>query len=505
MFKINIRKYSIHYFLVTIFLFYFYMAYNTPLTGDDWTWGTDRGIARLTSFFDGYNGRYFSNILELIVTRSEFIRYLIHALFSTLLIFALGKIIGGGKNIIPYLLSFILLLLLPPNIYAQTYGWTAGFVNYVPSIVLLLIFLLIAKKAIDDQALSSNKGLLFTIIPLGILTPLIVEHVSLFALFTAGCIVVYSFLKYKKVFLVHILYLLSLLIGSIIMFTNKAYLNVILGTDTYRTISNDPVEETGLLQRIYDTYTGDMYKYLFIENPLVNVFLGTMVVLLIINFVTTSKRNNYIIKPLLIFINIGFMLYVLFFKRILGFEYLGELTNDFEAIFSILYFLSIIITVILYVKDSTIKTRLLYYISGVVLLSAPFVFITPYGPRAALAPIVFLMLIGLEIYNYNIRNTDKTNEKLLPVFLSIALFVAITYASIFTIIGKAERDRIALIEQENQKNVEIINLPKLPFSQFMWMSSPPNEHFNLMFKLFYNIKEDTKVEFLPYDEFKMNN
>ena len=80
----------LQYILVVIF--FGFIAYSVPLTGDDWTWATHIGIDRLNSGFENYNGRYVSNILEIIVTRVEWLRILIATIISTLLVFTTAKI-----------------------------------------------------------------------------------------------------------------------------------------------------------------------------------------------------------------------------------------------------------------------------------------------------------------------------------------------------------------------------------------------------------------------------
>ena len=57
-----------------------------PLFGDDWMWGSYRGEELLSSWFEGYNGRYVSNLLILGMTRSMVFRNITVALFFTLIV-----------------------------------------------------------------------------------------------------------------------------------------------------------------------------------------------------------------------------------------------------------------------------------------------------------------------------------------------------------------------------------------------------------------------------------
>lgn len=488
------------YFAALFFLFFFFLAINTPLTGDDWTWGTERGIARLKNNFSNYNGRYVSNILEILLTRYDILRYFTLTILSTLLVYTIGKLTNRETKGIHLPLSFVLILLIPVSVFAQTFGWTAGYVNYVPSLVLLFTYLITVQNIYDDKTPTYSKKAMVFIVPLGILTALIVEHVTLFALFTSGYVIVYTYVKHKKFLAFHIAYLASLLFGSLIMFSNGAYWNVLSGNDSYRTIRNEAKENTDLINRVYDVYSGSMHKYLFLDNLPINLFLGIMVIILIVRFTSKSNWMNFILRPILLVSIVGFLIYGLFFKSILGDNFLQHYTEDFEALFSIIFFVSIVVAVIFYVNNNAFKWRTLYYLSGVVLLSAPFVFITPYGPRAALASVVFLILAALELFAYNSKLSSWSNKSIYKPLIPAILVLIIGYSYVFATIGQVNKERIALLKEEVHAGRDIIYLPDLPFNQFLWMSSPPNKHFNKMYKRFYKVPEETTVKFAPYED-----
>src|SRR5699024_2493618 len=289
------------YIIISLTLiFFFYLIYNTPLTGDDWTWGTERGITRLQNFFDGYNGRYLSNILEIILTRNDVLRYLIITIFTISLIFLISKLYDNKDKTTFFLLAFTLIMLMPVDMYSQTIGWTAGFVNYVVSLVLLLIYLVITKNIYSEKTLSYPRWLWMLLIPLGILTQLVVEHVSLFVIVIAFYVLIYSYVKFKKIFIEHFVYFVSVIIGSIIMFTNKAYINVIEGKDSYRTLKEvNPQESASILNKVYEIYTSSIYKYLFLDSFVVIIFIGLMAVILLFNYKNSNNKYNVIVKSIL--------------------------------------------------------------------------------------------------------------------------------------------------------------------------------------------------------------
>lgn len=488
-------------FYLGVYLFFLFLSYNTPLTGDDWTWGTKAGWSRLQNGFADYNGRYISNILELAITRIDILRYLIVALFSTLLIFLIAKITNHRNTLIPMMLSFIMILLTPTKIFAQTFGWAAGFINYVPSLALLLLYVYIVRNIYSEDKPIYNKWLPLFIFPLGLATQLIVEHVTLFALYTAVAVILYTYFKHKKVMVLHLTYLVSLIVGSIIMFSNGAYWNVLNGTDTYRAVGNEITEEMGILAKIYYVYSEQIYKYLFLENIFINLIIGILIIILITRSVSNSNWIGLVIKPLLLSIIIGSMLYLLVVGEVLGNEFLGTKTNDFEAFICTLFFMSILVSIALFVDIQTYKIRLFYYLSGVVLLIAPFIFISPFGPRCVFASYVFMVLVCLELFSYLTNSSTFSYKKLIKPLLATIFVLIIGYAYIFAMNGSTSRERLLHLKEEVNKKEQKIELQELPFTQFHWMTSPiPNLYQTETFKVYYGVPKNTEIEIIPYDQ-----
>ena len=120
--------------IILIGVFFFIMSILIPLTGDDWTWKSERGIERLKSGFSGYNGRYISNLLEIISVRFELFKIFLMTCFSTLLIFFMSKLVFREDSNNRSIYVLVLVILMPITIFQQTFGWVAGYVNYVISV-----------------------------------------------------------------------------------------------------------------------------------------------------------------------------------------------------------------------------------------------------------------------------------------------------------------------------------------------------------------------------------
>ena len=477
-----------------LFLFFGFLAYNIPLTGDDWMWGSHKGMELLESNYKDYNGRYLSNTVEVLLTRYDWFRVLFYALFSTLLVYMTGKLFKKETKW-PMLMAFVLFMLVPIRIFAQTFGWIAGYVNYIPSLVLLIIYLYIIQNILEDEPPVYKKSYTYWMIPLGLSTVLIVEHITLFAIFTAGIVILYTYYKHKKWYSMQLAYLFSTVIGAVIMFTNGAYLNILLGKETYRTIR----EYDGIIDRFYTTYKESMYSFLFIDNVLIHLIISALLILLLVKTTSTKKWVEKAVKPFFIFVILSFDIFLLIFKKVLGSHYLGIHTADFEAWFTLLFFITMVATVLLFVSQKSIKIRLMYYVSGIVLLTIPFVYITPYGPRCVLGAYTFMTLFAMELLVYLGKEYEWSFAGLKKVLGISSLVLIMVFSFIMYLNGDAHRTRIDKLQSDLKKNEEVIEITELPYPQFHWMPTPVktlgHRHH---FKVLYNVPADTEINIIPY-------
>lgn len=486
-----------------LFIFFAIVAFFTPLTGDDWTWGTFIGTDRLSNFFKDYNGRYLSNVLEIIMTRSPLIRILFFALFSTLLIVLTGKLISSKRNI-TINFAFFLFMLIPTAIYAQTFGWLAGFVNYIPSVVLLLAYLVIIKNVLEPTVPQYKKYTAVLIAPFAFFSTLIVEHVTLFALLTGFMVIAYTYYVHKKIHAVHISYFISTLIGSIVMFTNGAYLKVFLGEDTYRTVR----EYDNIFDRFYTTFKQSMYQILFMDNKLIWLIVSILVCILLLKTKNESKSSiENKLKPLLLFNIISFNLFNMVFDYSLGHSFLGTHTKDAESIFTLIFFCSIVIASILFVKNKTIKIRLIYYVSGIIFLTIPFVFITPYGPRCVFGTYTFIVLFALELLVYLAEEYQWSLDSLNKALTISNVILVFAFSFILSMNYFTNKERIGQMYNDVNENKTHIVMRELPFPQYHWMPTPKailTSH-SRTFKIFYDIPTETEIEVIPYFKSQRNN
>ncbi|MCW1928847.1 DUF6056 family protein [Bhargavaea beijingensis] len=465
-----------------VLFFFFLISVNTPLTGDDWTWKSSRGIDRLMDFFKDYNGRYLSNIFEIVLVRNDLLRFVTLTLVSFGVIALINKIVFKLPNAYTFLITFILIMIMPTKIYAQTLGWTAGYVNYVISIFFVLLYIYY------DKFLKSEKEKLLHIVMLFVLgfsTQLLVEHITLYAVFLAIFILLKDKISLGKFSASGVAYLLSTIIGAGVMFSNGAYLNILSKNDSYRQIGN----QEGLLIKVADTFSNHMQKFLFVENYLLIVLLAVIALVVL-------WKNKNVLSFVTGFYIIGYLMFLGMKKDYIATHKLPDPMVALSAILTIVFVVALFIVIYFIVKKHKLNNAYEVVLFGLsaVILSLPFLILSPYGGRGALASYVFMVMVLLKIYD--LQQFAKIERGLGKYLISaLTVVLAVYYLIPITSNGIVSRERIEMIEQTDFKDKEKIVLPGIPYKQFHQMPDPAEKvYMTRFFKDVYGIPQNVVIE-----------
>lgn len=465
--------------------FYIYIAVQIPYTHDDWDWGLANGWEQLITA--NINSRYSGNLLEVLMTRSELFKSLFMGLVFTALPIAIAMFTVKDKTqgVSIILASNILLLLLPQTVWQQTYGWVAGFANFVTSALWVSLFFDLSRGLFQKNAIMPVGALKCIMVGIFCVSmQLFAENITVFMI---GVSIVFwggALIKWRKISGYYTMMLLGSITGAGIMFSSSMY-ETLLSTgqavDGYRELTFDTHSSLieiiqGFSARFFGEfmpgiYGGDNWFYCVIISMLFIVLLAQV----------KERKLKYPMIGLVILSTIAVIMMALAEK--------GSI--KILASVSVGYFLSIFLSIIVAFSD---KKLTMLKLSGIwwahPLVMVPLVVINTVGERSFLMPIVFLvMFIAALLSEIKINwRADKV--------LSICLLVLMIYwGVIYTDIGIVKRERAEIINEAILNEASEIILPQFPHEEYLWWPDPKSEYRRKYFRLFYGLNESVEIKF----------
>ena len=514
--KKTIRNNPILWLLIFgIWLFYLWIIYETPYEIDDWSWGLPEGWQALLT--GEWNGRYLSNLLEVTVSRSLLLKTLLIGTFAALLPVlsaqlcmrflddekAYGVEAKHREKATPlFLLAVMLYLTLPIPVWAQTYGWIAGFSNFGFAGIILLIYQVILLRVLQSD--RQNSKLLYAVVFLfGIGMQLVLENTTIYALaVTAFFLLEEAIKKRKENVRLFVWMLVGNMIGTVMMFKGSIY-----GT----------LMETGLAVNGMRAITIDQSKSL-VENLLLcqqrfvyffpqsiwsrNWVLSTSIsILLAVNYL--RKRSTFRTAAAAIFI----LFAALFcFMHLVGpiEAFVPDWSDVLTQRLNLLYFWFVAGSVVfLWRKEKWRMATLLF-----LWLSAPGLIlpltVTNMNAEAArcflpsaVFQIEFCLILFLEsklLKKNQICNTAT-------ILLGAAVFLCcVQRLVIYHDINSVRLERAEMVRMAQKGGADQLDFPDFPHWEYLWVTEPVGERQRAYFRAFYQVPDGVKMHFNTGEE-----
>lgn len=491
-------------FCAVLFAAFAVLAYLFPYSGDDWAWGSEIGLERLESGFDGYNGRYLGNLLVLALTRRKFLQTLTVAA-STLCLCVMPAVYCSSLKISLLSFSALLIFLIPKQVFVQSVVWTAGFSNYIPPILLVFAYFLIIRNTFGEKPVYKKYIPIMTFL-LGFACTLFMENVTLYAVVISFLIALYTRIKHGKLFLSHIANLVGCVLGAAIMFSNSAYSGVLAQKDRYRS--------TAMSEGFMPTLKGHLetiINQLFVNNIPLIIIISVLCVILAVSFLKKNENAKHrSVVYTTAFLNVLTAGLICAKNRFpywiiaVGNEKSSNMTVLFFAFIVCIYCLSVLLSVIVCVTDNDKKFSILLLLISAPVLIAPLLIVNPIGPRCFMPPYFMMSAFCVGLFDYlqrEIRLSEIMNKGIMlsswAVSLAIFIFAFSVYSTVHTYAVK--RDEYVIKQVEKGESVVIVC--KLPYGSYVWTGDPVSDPWDYRYKLFNGINENIKFEFLSYSEF----
>lgn len=481
------------------------LIYLFPYSGDDWAWGSQIGLDRLAVFFKQYNGRYAGNLLVMALTRSKLLN-IIFTSASLVLVCLLPKLYSGSKKLSAALLAFALFLLTPKSVWVQSVVWTAGFTNYIPPVILTMIYLTLVRNIFSDEKPVYGKLMPLATAIIGFVASLFMENITLYGVALSACVILFALIKHKKVFAPHISNLIGSIGGTVFMFSNSAYGAIANAEDGYRS--------TALSEGLFDTIKshvktiGDIF---FVNNIVMLTVISILCVILTFVYLKSCEnRGMKIISCSAVAVNL-ICLVLLYSKKIFGYWLVGinlmqaeTVMNFFIFFIAIVYFLAICVTVVICIEDKNRMWATAFVLLSVPVLIAPLLVVNPIGPRCFFPPYFLCIVLCVCLYDSvtgALENEKAFESSVCTAFAAIAAAAFIFTVSIYAPIHKYDMKRNEYAVKQSELGYEKITVCKLPYTSYVWTGDPSNEPWIERYKLYYGINPDAELELVSYKDF----
>lgn len=475
------------YIFLTVFGLFFMLSYLFPYTADDFTWAKNS----LSFYFNpshlfDYDGRYFGNSLTLIFGKIPLLLHFVYAIFMVFIVDLVKRIF---ENRWIFMGVLILLLTTSREVFAQTFGWKAGYFNYVASIVFPLLLIVLVKELVLERKelhffsnYSTSKRVL--VIACSLIFQWMSEPVSILNVISILCFIAYQVVMKIKVHKVWTDVAIGTVAGAILMFANKGYYRSFTGQDKYRSVG-------GGLETVYFNFK-EIIQQLMINNQVL------MIVLTLVVSVVIAKKWNFLKTKtkIILFFNSGFMISFLSY-----FYFMNSVTDKFPkhdffgVVLAVLFMLSLLSSVMILSNNDLIN---LYLILASVLLVLPYIIIQPFGARCVFGSIVLLSILAMRLIANNFSELD------LRMVMSIILIGIFSYYfSLGYVIHAATNRNIEFLTYQVDKKRDKLIYLQVPNGGYYWNPENDRQEDNPRFQRYYNLPKG-KGKLVNYEDWQAN-
>ena len=462
---------------------------------------------RLNTLFRDYNGRYFGNFLVLILTRSKLLTILVKAAAFT---FACWTCYCYCKkrSVSTLLFSFALLLIIPRLVLREAVVWTSGFSNYVPPALISIVYLN-RISCITEKEPQKESGFIVNFL-LAFSGGLFMENITVFNIVLGAVVIGFVWIKWRRFYRAHIGFLIGAILGAVVIFSNSSYAQIAAGTGYYREVPHT-LKDT-LLTIWYNAQA--ILDYLVFENAW--LCLVITVILLLLAFHIRKDQSNEINKRRILYASVAnvVVLGVIFYEYLVYSHIQSVLPDvlirpafifhEMRSFTALGYVLSVVILIALCAPKEW-KFKILLPLFCVPVAMAPLLVVQPIGPRCVFLGYLLMMMCACSLFTY--LWTEVLNRKFLQRIISTATAAMIVvqlvrFSFIFIPIYYWDNQRNTFAKFQSDTGKNTVYLCTLPNEEYLHNSSPTGGNLIERYILFYGLREDVTLEFVPSQELK---
>ena len=486
-----------------------WIAYSTPYGLDDWAWGLPYGWNMFLT--GGLNSRYVGNLLEVIVTRSYFLKVLLHGTLGMLLPVASSLVIeriaagteesssdSGGLRLKLLFLAAFLFGTIPVAVWRETCGWVGGFSNYGLASFLLVCWQYLLFSAVRNGGRKAPAGRLLLVGLFGVCLQLVLENVTVYALAATFLALLTEWIRRKKCPVRLLALFVGCMVGTALMFSSSIYtslLNTGYAVGQFRSLSFS--RDDGIVQILKIFY--QRFLYFYPGDIWGNNWVACCAICLLL--LLPASRQKPFLRVLSFLFCLGFAVYFVFARFFGPLEDYWPLWNEvLTQRLHLLFFWGVLLMLLLFRWQNRDARKTLAFlwlsVPGVIL---PLIAVKMVTYRYYFCSCLFLVEFALALLAYEHRNLRPCLSRVLTVVLGIVLAaVCVQRFVIYAHIGEGKRERDLLIEQARNGEISRLYFPELPHSEYLWTNEPPDGSEQVkFFRQYYAIPDEVEMSNFP--------
>jgi hypothetical protein len=479
------------------YLFAFFVAFSAlalvfPYSGDDWAWGSHLGVERLNTLFVDYNGRYAGNLAIFALMRMGILAKFVLAALVTLTQHLIVRV-SGYRTKTGYLTVGALFVLMPLGMWRQAVAWMSGFSNYGMAAVCMLGYLAMLKRdLVAGEPTDRRAWRVLLALTGGFVSALFVEHVTLhLVIATAVGLVAYTWV-HRRWYVSGTAWLVSVLAGAFVMFSNGAYHLAVSSQPHYQSVQRHATVY-GVFAKAMDPIARQSTTQNWLLNLTIIALLLGLAALFVREVASSGKRGFARWAPWLVAgLSAGYLVlwrtaatYVLYPSPF-------ALFNGFAAI---LLLGAIVIAALAFVDDAVDRWTILAACASIVVLIAPFALVDPVGPRCFYPSYMLLLVVVGVLLRRVIGRYSASNWMSVVNALFATLLVGALLGSgyVYARFAVTAHRRLAAIERRLAAGKTTVSFPASPFRGFVQDGEPYYEPMETRYKDYYGLPQSLKI------------
>lgn len=462
--KLGSRPRAVIVSLLMFLLFVVYFA-SLPLITDDWNYHLSgvHSFSRLIEASSGYyrnvNGRVLGNALSLVLVHIPWLRTLVSAAVTALLVFFVSRN-AGQRSFAGTVLAGTLVFFVPISIFCEVYGWFSGFNNYAVPIIFVTAYVYMIRELFQGERVELTVMRAVAALICGFASTLFVENVTVYVLVCALGVIVWHLIRTRKLSIVTILFLVGAITGALIMFRSPSYRMISDGTDPYRTVGSGLAGTLELIKNV--TYKPVTDNYFRGSTFLTLLLTGTSLAVLL-----KSKKKTgacgVIRKLCVVSISVS-CTYFMVWNSLYESSPMTRYAYIFlDLAFEILFFVSVCLVQLLYIDEREIGSRAFFFFVSGLITAAPMLVVTPVGGRCLYATYIFNVIALLNMLTYLVQEMRVDPERLtLPASIICATLFG-SYLYIISDIAHVTNEKIEYAYEKIEEGETALTLP-LPYN-----------------------------------------